>query len=147
MTTDAPGAGTTPLAPRSVSTRTRLPLQTLAVIAIFVIFGLALIFQSGRWYNTPSYGNLLNIMSADLWGLVHLVIAAALSAGLLLRVRLLSLVGHTAAFMLLTAWEGAFVVRYLTDSGTTVVNVVSWAAYLFLLIWSARTIDDRRRAA
>ena len=126
---------------RTPSKTVVIPLQTLAVASILTVFGIALIFQSGRWQRTPAYGNLLQIFPAHVWGIIHLVIAALIFLGLMIRVRIFSIFAHTFAFVLLATWAGAFVIRYLTDANTTIVNVVSWAVYLFLLVWSGKLID------
>jgi hypothetical protein len=126
----------------TTSVEPRRPVATLAVIAIFVVFGLGLVLQPQRWHNTPSYANLLVIMSAPAWGAVYFVIAVVLIASVLLRSsRMLAISAHTLAFLLLLTWEAAFVVRWATDAGTTVVNVISWATYLSLVVYSARCID------
>lgn len=120
----------------------RPPVQTVAVTVILAIFGVALIAQSSRWAHTPAYGNLLRIFSADVWGVIHLGVAAMMLAGILLPAyRLVRLAAHTLSGVLLLVWEGAFIIRYLTDSATTVVNVVSWGVYLMLVVWAMRLID------
>jgi hypothetical protein len=121
-----------------------LPLQTWGVIAIFAIFGLALVLQADRWSRTPAYGNLIQIMPAQAWGIVHLVILIAISAGLLLYSRVLNLAGHTAGFILLAFWDSAFIIRCFTDKNTTVANGVAWTFYAVLLVWSARSTNERR---
>lgn len=120
----------------------RPPVQTVVVTVILAVFGVALIAQSDRWAHTPAYGNLLRIFSADVWGVIHLCVAAAMVTGILLPAyRLVRLAAHTLAGVLLLVWEGAFIIRYLTDSGTTIVNVVSWGTYLMLVVWAMRLID------
>lgn len=122
----------------------RIPVQTVILPVILGLFGLSLIFQSVRWTRTPSYGNLLHILSADVWGVIHLLVAALFVVSILLRPqRMVSVIAHTLGFVLLAGWELAFVVRYLTDGATTIVNVVSWGTYLFLLILSARRIEGQ----
>lgn len=126
--------------------RHRPPLSGFGVVAVLAVFGFALIFQSSRWYKTPAYGNLLHIMSAPTWGLVYLAVAALMASGLILwGHRRINVAVHTVAFALLLSWEVSFVIRYLTDSATTVVNVMSWGAYMFLVIGSGLAIDRRPR--
>jgi len=112
------------------------------------VFGLALVFQASRWSKTPAYGNLLHILSAHTWGAIYLVVAALMGSGLVLwnTNRAINVVAHTLAFILFAIWEMAFIVRYFTDAATTVVNVVSWASYLFLVYGSAMALDRRPRA-
>jgi hypothetical protein len=117
-----------------------------AVIALWG-YGLGLVFQSSRWYRTPAYANLLHITSADVWGYVYLGVGGLMALGLVLwGNRALNVAAHTLAFVLLAMWEVAFIVRYLTDSSTTVSNTISWAAYMFLLFSSALTIDRKPHA-
>ena len=125
----------------------RRPLTGFGVVAVLTVFGLALVFQASRWSKTPAYGNLLHIMSAHMWGFIYLAIAVLMGSGLILwnSNRTVNVIAHTLAFILFAVWEMAFIVRYFTDSATTVVNVVSWAAYLFLVYGSAMTIDRRPR--
>lgn len=119
------------------------PAQTAAMIVIFILLGTMLVLQSGRWARTPAYGNLLRILSADTWGYLYLGVGIFLAAGLVWQARrIISVMAHTVAFVLLSAWEAGFIVRYFTDSATTIVNVVSWGAYLFLLVVSAQRIDQ-----
>lgn len=118
------------------------PGQTVLITMVLVVFGIGLIAQSDRWARTPAYGLLLQITTADVWGLVYLAAAALMTAAIALRTRrIVQLVAHTLTVMLLGMWEFAFIVRYITDSATTVVNVVSWSTYLFLAVWSALLID------
>lgn len=118
------------------------PASTAGLVIIFAAFGFALIFQSVRWYTTPAYGNLLDILSADSWGAIYVGVAILLALGLFVpRPRLIPLVAHMAAFVLVASWEAAFVVRWLTDPHTTVVNVMSWLTYLALIVRSVTLID------
>jgi hypothetical protein len=85
---------------------------------------------------------LLNVFAADTWGYVYLGASAVMAAFLAARQhRLFGVLAHTAVFVLLLGWEFGFIVRYLTDSATTIVNVVSWATYIGIVIWSALLID------
>jgi hypothetical protein len=120
----------------------RWPCSTIATTIILGVIGLALIFQSNRWGRTPSYANLLAIFSADTWGCVYLAISVGMGLCLMMRhQRIFCVLAHTAAFVLLLGWEFGFIVRYLTDSATTIANVVSWATYIGIVVWSALLID------
>lgn len=114
------------------------------ITGIFLIFGTALILQPSRWANTPSYANLLALLSSEMWGIIHLVVGIALGITFYTarHVKWFSIITHTAAIALVSAWFVAFIVRYLTDDGTTIVNVVSWGVYLALLIQSAVSLDS-----
>jgi hypothetical protein len=113
------------------------------VLAIFTAIGLALWLQPERWARTPSYGILLELFNQQWWGTCYLFVAA-LMTGYLIRPqwRSLAVTAHTAAVVLLSVWLVAFIARYFSDSGTTIVNVVSWGAYLYLVVRSAVTIDS-----
>jgi hypothetical protein len=120
------------------------PRAHMVVMAtVFLSFGATLIFQAGRYYNTPSYGNLLQIMHPSYWGLIYLA-AAALKIYCIVRPtdRTMIIVTHTVGIALVSTWLLAFVVRYLTDDGTTIVNVASWSVFLYLVIRSALMVDD-----
>ena len=132
-----------PRRPRTVVAWHNLPLSTLGIIALFLWFAFGLIAQSNRWHSTPAYGNLLIIFSANTWGWIYLGIAAALIAQLVLRRwRWLGMAAHTAAFVLLVMWEAAFIIRWITDPKTTVVNVGSWAFFLAITLRSAMVTID-----
>lgn len=121
----------------------RQPASTVGLAVIFLVFALGLVLQPSRWSSTPAYGNLLIIMPAPWWGLVHAVIAVVLASGLALRqFRPLAIGAHTLAFILIASWESAFIVRWATDPKTTIANVVAWGVYLALVVHSARHIDD-----
>lgn len=127
---------------------TMLWTTRLAVLA-FTFIGGGLLFQSDRFQRTPSYGNLIRIAPAWSWGIAYLAAAALLvSWGLFRLPQWWGVVVHTLAIMLTFGWLAAFVVRYFTDSSTTIVNVVSWTVFLILLIESAFDIyeDDRPEA-
>jgi hypothetical protein len=109
--------------------------ERLTLVVAMTAIGLTLILQPDRYANTPSYANLLDVFPAWVWGLLYVLVAAAVLGGI--RGRTHSVVIHTAAVALISAWDAAFVIRYLTDGGTTIVNVVSWSVFLTLVIRSA----------
>lgn len=133
------------LAPRPAAP-SRYPATTVGVTAILTIFGLALIVQSSRWGNTPSYANLLVLMPADIWGAVYLAVAALMGSVLVWRVKWWAVTAHMIALLVLLGWEFAFVIRWLTDDGTTIVNAVSWGTYVILLLRSAQLINTKAAA-
>lgn len=114
--------------------------------AVFGVLGLALWFQPERFANTPSYANLLVILPQHVWSVIYLT-ASALKILSIWRysIRALVIGTHTIAVMLVSAWLAAFVVRYLTDDGTTIVNVLSWSVFLYLVVRSALMVDDHIR--
>jgi hypothetical protein len=122
--------------------KTKMP--TIGITAILFAFGFALVFESGRWSKTPAYGNLLHIFAADTWGYIYLGVAVVMAAGMWFTAsRFISVLAHTAAFVLLLGWEFAFIIRRLTDGATTSANVIAWLAYLGIILWSAFLIDRR----
>lgn len=123
------------------------PRSHMAVMMlVFLAIGLTLIFQSDRYYNTPSYANLLDIASYNVWGAAYLLAAVAnyLSIRLYANRRLL-IAAHTVSIALASLWLLAFVIRWLTDGGTTIVNVASWSVFLYLVVRSALMIDSHNR--
>lgn len=122
-----------------------------ALVAVaYAAIGIALIVQPQRFANTPSYQNLIEIISQLGWGVIYLVCALLLVVPLFPLPRrprwILAVTGHTVSIALTGFWLAAFVLRYFTDSGTTIVNLVSWGAYLALLIRSMLNLTDRTDA-
>ena len=111
---------------------------------VFTVIGITLLLQPQRYADTPSYGNLLAIARPQTWAVIYLTVAAlkAVCVWRYQHARTLVIVTHTLSIMLVLAWLAAFVVRYATDSGTTIVNVASWSVYLYLLIRSALRVDE-----
>lgn len=124
--------------------RRRRRVVSLLTIAVgYAAIGVALLAQPERWFNTPSYANLLSVFGTDTWGAIYLTVSATMLAAVWYRrTRVVVVVAHTISIALTAAWLFAFVVRYFTDDGTTIVNVVSWSTYLVILIRSAIIIDD-----
>jgi hypothetical protein len=131
---------------RHLTIRQRVGAPSLIVVTVaYTVFGVCLIAQPDRWAYTPAYGLLLDIAHQWVWGTVYLGISFLLAATAVFPVfRSLAVIAHTAAIALTIGWLGAFLIRYLTDPHTTIVNVVSWGVYLALLIQSAIKLDDRR---
>lgn len=121
------------------------PRSHMVIMAtVFYAIGLTLLWQPGRYYNTPSYANLLAFpYSPYVWGGIY-VLTSSIQVLCILRYSSRSLVifAHTLAITLVLVWLGAFIVRYFTDSGTTIVNVASWSVYLYLTSRSALMWDD-----
>jgi hypothetical protein len=121
----------------------------MAVMAVvFTAIGLTLMLQPGRYANTPSYANLLDLARQQTWSVAYLV-AAALKVAAICRPshRTLAVITHTVSITLVGVWLGAFVIRWATDDGTTIVNVSSWSVYLYLVVRTALTIDNPPRSA
>jgi hypothetical protein len=115
----------------------------LWMTAVFFTIGITLIFQPGRYSNTPAYGDLLEVLNPTAWGALYLAgaIFTAL-AFLLYRRRVLVTIAMFAGGVDALGWWLAFIERYATDSGTTIVNVVSWSTDLYLIIRCIVTLDD-----
>lgn len=109
---------------------------TRTVILAYLAIGGGLLLQPGRFANTPSYANLILIMSSQAWGCMYLAAVALLIAWRLVQPVWLGVVAHTFTLMVTLFWLLAFVIRYQTDDGTTIVNVVSWTVFLTLVIRS-----------
>jgi hypothetical protein len=119
-----------------------------AVIAIGTFLGYAggLWLQPARWVATPAYGELLVLAPQWVWGACYLVAALGLLAALVWPHRLLAVVGgHIVAGMLMAAWWVAFLVRWVTNESTTVVNPLNWLALLAVLTLSAALLIPRCR--
>lgn len=119
------------------------PHAHMAVMAgVFFAIGITLWLQPSRYDHTPSYANLLDIARQHTWSVVYLAAAVLKVACIVMpQRRVLATVSHTVAFILVATWLGAFVIRWVTDPGTTVVNVCSWSAYLYLVLRSALKLD------
>lgn len=113
------------------------------ILFAYLAIGLTLIFQPDRYANTPSYANLIDVLPQWAWGALYLAVALLLAAARLTPNRLIAIVSHTTAIALTASWLLAFVVRYVTDSGTTIVNIVSWGTFLTILIISVTQLNDR----
>lgn len=120
--------------------------HTAVMMLVFLAIGVTLIFQSDRYYNTPSYANLLDIASYNVWGAAYLLAASVNYASIRLYAnRRLLIATHTISIALTSLWLLAFVIRWLTDGGTTIVNVVSWSVFMYLVVRSALMIDSHNR--
>jgi len=115
----------------------------MAVIAAtYGIFAASLLFQPARWAATPAYRNLLAIMGQHAWGLVFAAVAGLLAAGIWRPgIRWLSVLALTAAFMLTTTWDLAFMVRWLTSANTTPETWGSWSVFDYLVIRALLLLD------
>lgn len=112
------------------------------VSVVFFAFGLTMLVQPHRYKNTPSYANLIEVAGLKTWGVAYVAVAIMLGAYLAyVRKEWFAIAAHTLAFMLSAAWLGAFVIRYATDSGTTIVNVGSWTVFTLLVLISGLRID------
>jgi hypothetical protein len=113
---------------------------------VFVGLGVTLLVQPGRYANTPSYANLLAIVPAWGWGVIYLGCAVLQVASLFAWLHpTLSYIAHTLSIMVTTFWWSAFLIRWLTDDGTTIVNVLTWGTFLYLLFRSAMKASGPRR--
>jgi hypothetical protein len=134
---------TTSVRPRRRHRLIGAPRANMCVIAVaYAIFALSLLLQPSRWAATPAYRNLLAIMPQYGWGAVFAALAVLLAAAVWWFGRQwLSVLALTAAFMVTTAWGGAFIVRWLTSANTTPETWVSWLVFDFLLLRAAALLD------
>ena len=114
----------------------------LIVAGWFILTGLGLVIQSDRYSNTPAYGNLIEVLPAQMWGVLHLAVATALLASIIRSFRWVTTAAITAAVALTGGWWVAFIIRWATDTGTTPVNPTNWVLMLFLLIRVITGIDS-----
>jgi len=132
----------------AVSSLYRPPGRSVGLIAVtiaYTAFGLGLWLQPDRWAKTPAYALLLDLLPQQVWGTIYLVVAALLAAAVWqCQVWWLAVVAHSLGLALGGGWWIAFVIRWLTDDKTTVVNVVSWGTYVLLLVLSASLLERRR---
>lgn len=120
-------------------------LSGVIVAVGYLALGVTMILQPYRWEHTPSYANLIHIASLNVWGTLYVVAAVLFIAYLAgYKREWYAIIIHTFAFVLTIVWLTAFVVRYATDTGTTIANVVAWATYLVLIVKSALAIDEYR---
>lgn len=108
-------------------------------------FGVGLWFQSQRWSNTPAYALLLDVFPTQAWGTIYLAVALVMA----LTIRWhrnwpLGVMAHTLGIALATTWWFAFIVRYLTDDGTTIANPISWGVQLLVLGGSSLCLYQRK---
>jgi hypothetical protein len=113
------------------------------IIFAYLAIGLTLVLQPNRYANTPSYANLIDVIPQWAWGAIYLLVVALLVTARITPNKIVGIVSHTVAIALTGSWLLAFVIRYLTDSGTTIVNIVSWGVFLTILIISATQLNDR----
>jgi small-conductance mechanosensitive channel len=122
-------------------TDTKSHLVIMAVV--FLCLGATLWLQSDRYHNTPSYANLLDLIPAWGWGLAYLAAGALSIACLQATYQLLVVISVTYSTILVLVWWLAFWIRWATDGGTTIVNVLSWGVFLYLTIRSFINLADR----
>lgn len=113
---------------------------------VFLAIGLTLVLQPHRYDNTPSYANLLNVANQNVWGALYLLASVMKFVSVLKsHWRGFIIVAHTVSITLLSIWLVAFIVRYATDTGTTIVNVCSWSVFLYLVVRNAGMTGRGRR--
>lgn len=115
--------------------------------AVLYAFGLTMLWQSSRYYNTPSYANLLQLLRPEWWGFIHVLAASLMVLCMIWHDNLkLIFISHGFTSLLIAFWWVAFWVRYTTDNGTTIVNVCSWGVFLYLVIRSGLLVTSHTRA-
>jgi hypothetical protein len=104
-------------------------------------YGLGMLLQPTRFSATPAYGNLTQILDIRIWGAMYLAVAALFAVYAILVIsRWLAIIVHIVGVVVTLAWLMAFVIRWLTDPSTTIVNVMSWAVLLALIGRSASLV-------
>jgi hypothetical protein len=113
----------------------------IAVAFAYALYSLGMLTQPERFSNTPAYGTLTQMLHIQVWGLVYLVTAGlfAVYAAFVVS-RTTAIIVHIVGLIVTTVWWLAFVIRWLTDEGTTIVNVVSWGVFLLLIGRSASLV-------
>ena len=112
----------------------------------FLCFALGMLLQPGRFYATPAYGTLTQVFNIRVWGALYLVVAALLGIYVsFFTPRLFGIVVHIVGLIVTSVWWLAFVIRWLTDDKTTVVNVASWLVFLLVIGRSASLIPMASR--
>jgi hypothetical protein len=123
---------------------------TRTLLIAYLAIGVGLTTQPDRFANTPSYANLLISAPAQLWGCAYIVVATLFIAWRLVQTTStvphpgFGIFVHTVALALTAWWWVAFIIRYATDDGTTIVNVVSWGVFLSLIARSAQGLNPER---
>jgi hypothetical protein len=113
-----------------------------ALCFAFCILAIFLWLQPSRFSATPSYANLLSIAPAQVWSAVYALPALMMMASIWRYTnRTLVIATHTLTIALLLGWEYAFIVRMVTDHGTTVVNPLNWGLMLFMAVRSFLLIE------
>ena len=107
--------------------------------------GLGMVLQDSRWSATPAYGILLMILSAHVWGTIHLAVAALMACSIWRhRNWPIAFAAHVAAMTLIFGWLIAFVIRWSSDNKTTNSNITAWGVYLLIAIGSFILLNQRK---
>lgn len=115
--------------------------------AVLYAFGLTMLWQPGRYFNTPSYANLLQLLRPEWWGAIHVLAASLMVVSIIWHKNTrLIFVSHGMCLLLVAFWWVAFIVRYFTDDGTTIVNVCSWGVFVYLIVRSGLLMMSHIRA-
>lgn len=115
--------------------------------AVLYAFGLTMLWQPGRYFNTPSYANLLQLLRPEWWGSIHVLVASLMVVSIIWHKNTrLIFVSHGMCLLLVAFWWVAFIVRYFTDDGTTIVNVCSWGVFVYLIVRSGLLMMSHIRA-
>jgi hypothetical protein len=118
--------------------------HTVVLAVVFSTLALGLSLQARRFERTPAYANLLDLFPQPTWAVIYAVAAVLMIIGLRYHTsRVLLSVTHTVSIVLLGSWWLAFVIRWATDGGTTVVNVLSWGVFLYVAVRAAIMVDAR----
>jgi hypothetical protein len=111
------------------------------ICVAYTVYGLGMLLQPGRFSTTPAYANLIRTLDIRVWGAQYLAVAALFAVYTLWTTnRLFGIVTHILGLTITGVWLLAFVIRWLTDQNTTVVNVGSWLVLTLVIGRSASLI-------
>lgn len=113
------------------------------ICVAYTVYGLGMVMQPARFASTPAYGILTQLLDIRWWGGAYLLIAGLFAVyTVVVTGRVFGIVTHMLALLVTAMWLLAFIVRWLTDSNTTVVNVASWLVLTLLIARSATLITE-----
>lgn len=115
------------------------------ICVAFLLYGLGMVLQPNRFTRTPAYGTLTAVLDIRWWGVIYLVSAVTFGVyTLLVTGRNFGIVTHILGLLVTSVWLAAFLIRWLTDWDTTVVNVGSWLVLTIIIARSATLIPPHR---
>jgi hypothetical protein len=118
---------------------------SVVIAFAYLGFALAMLLQPRRFYSTPAYGTLTQVFDIRIWGVCYLVAAVVLGLySSLITSRSFGIAAHTVSLVVTVVWWLAFVIRWLSDSSTTAVNVISWLVFLLVIARSATLIPQAK---
>ncbi len=108
------------------------------ICVTYTLYSLGMILQPSRFSATPAYGNLTQVLDIEVWGIAYLLVAGLFAIYVAaVTQRMFGVIVHILGLIVTGYWLMAFIIRWLTDDATTVVNVASWLVLTLLLARSA----------